>query len=61
MRDDGPGIASERLDETLRRRAGHIGGHSIWVAGQICGGLHIDTMPGTETRVLISCELPTTS
>ncbi|MGA5302447.1 ATP-binding protein [Nucisporomicrobium flavum] len=61
VKDEGPGITSERLDETLRRKAGHIGGHGIWLARQICGGLHIDTTHGAGTRVLISCELPTTS
>ena len=50
--DDGPGIPSERLDETRRRSPGPIGGNGLWLTHQICDDVDIET-GGLGTRVVM--------
>jgi anti-sigma regulatory factor (Ser/Thr protein kinase) len=41
--DNGTGIPQGHLDQSHRRRQGHVGGHGLWLARQICHSFEIST------------------
>ncbi|MFL5516577.1 MAG: ATP-binding protein [Gemmatimonadales bacterium] len=56
--DDGPGITRRRLNESHQPRPGHMVGHGLWLARQICDSLDIETDRQSGTRVLLRYALP---
>ena len=59
--DDGPGIPQGHLDQSHWRRKGHVGGHGLWLARQICDRFEIETGQLTGTRVLMAYRPPLAS
>jgi anti-sigma regulatory factor (Ser/Thr protein kinase) len=56
--DNGPGISRAMLEQSHRRRPGHLGGHGLWLARQIFDSVGIETSRSSGTRVLLGYPLP---
>ncbi len=56
--DSGPGIQPHHLDQARRPRPELVGGHGLWLARRICGGIEVDSDRGSGTRVLLTYPLP---